>query len=283
MSSLPSLPEPLPLDRHFDFSERDFQRVREMIHRRAGIALGEHKREMVYSRLARRLRALGRGDFSSYLRELEAHDGAAEWENFVNALTTNLTAFFREPHHFPVLAEHARKLARPISVWCAAASTGEEPYSIVITLLDALGDAIGDTQVLATDIDTQVLARGRLAIYPQERVTKLGADQLRKYFQKGRGPQAGMVRVKPEIAARVTFRSLNLLERNWALDRPFDAVFCRNVMIYFDKPTQHMVLERMAPWITPGGLLFAGHSENFTYVTKAFRLIGQTVYERVEA
>src|SRR5690606_6155465 len=165
MSSLPSLPEPPSFDRHFDFSDRDFARVREMIHRRAGIALGEHKREMVYSRLTRRLRALGRQDFSSYLSELEAHDGAAEWENFVNALTTNLTAFFREPHHFPILAEYARKLSRPMSIWCAAASTGEEPYSIIITLLEALGSAIGDTHVLATDIDTQVLAKARLAVY----------------------------------------------------------------------------------------------------------------------
>lgn len=268
-------------ERHFDFSASDFRRVREMIHRRAGIALGEHKREMVYSRLARRLRAQGHEDFSGYLAQLESSEGAPEWEHFINALTTNLTAFFREPHHFPILADYVRQLGRPVSIWCAAASTGEEPYSIAITLLEALGEKVGDSHVLATDIDTQVLARARSAIYPMERVEKVDPAYLRRYFLKGRGARAGMARVRPEVAERVSFQPLNLLSSQWPLRQPFDAVFCRNVMIYFDKPTQAQVLERMASWIRPGGLLFAGHSENFTYITQAFKLIGQTVYERV--
>ncbi len=252
-----------------------------MIYQRAGIALGEHKREMVYSRLSRRLRVLGRSEFSSYLSELEANVNAAEWESFVNALTTNLTAFFREPHHFPILAEYARKLNRPLSVWCAAASTGEEPYSIAITLHEALGTRIGNSHVLATDIDTQVLERARVGIYPQERVDKVSAERLRSFFLKGRAAQAGMVRVKRELGDMVTFEPLNLLAEPWPMTSAFDVIFCRNVMIYFDKPTQARILQRMAPLLKHGGLLFAGHSENFTYVTSEFRLRGQTVYERV--
>ncbi|MCK9512073.1 MAG: chemotaxis protein CheR [Pigmentiphaga sp.] len=268
-------------ERHFDFSDADFARVRSMIHRRAGIALGTHKREMVYSRLARRLRARELPGFGPYLAELDADERAAEWEMFVNALTTNLTAFFREAHHFPMLADYARRLNRPMQVWCNAASTGEEPYSIAITLIDALGPRLGDTQVLATDIDTNVLQRARGAVYPFERVEKVAPDLLRRHFLKGRGKMEGMVRVRPHVAARVRFEALNLLDRHWPLREPVDAIFCRNVMIYFDKPTQAEILRRMAPLLKPGGLLFAGHSENFTYLTKAFRLKGQTVYERV--
>ncbi|MGE4337526.1 MAG: CheR family methyltransferase [Pigmentiphaga sp.] len=267
-------------ERHFDFSDADFARVRAMIHRRAGIALGTHKREMVYSRLARRLRARDLTGFAPYLAELEASERAPEWEMFVNALTTNLTAFFREAHHFPMLADYARRLNRPMQVWCNAASTGEEPYSIAITLVDALGPRLGDTLVLATDIDTNVLQRARSAVYPFERVEKLAPDVLRRHFLKGRGKMAGMVRVRPQVAARARFEALNLLDEHWPLREPFDVIFCRNVMIYFDKPTQAKTLQRMAPLLRPGGLLFAGHSENFTYLTKAFRLKGQTVYER---
>ncbi len=268
-------------ERHFDFSDADFARVRAMIHRRAGISLGSHKREMVYSRLARRLRARGMSDFGLYLAELEHNDTAPEWELFINALTTNLTAFFREQHHFPILADYARQQNRPLSVWCNAASTGEEPYSIAITLLEALGPRIGDSLVYATDIDTHVLQRARAAVYPDDRVAKVEPDILRRHFLKGRGRNEGMVRVRPEVVARVQFEALNLLDPQWPIRVPFDVIFCRNVMIYFDKPTQARILERMAPLLKPGGLLFAGHSENFTYVTRAFRLKGQTVYERV--
>lgn len=275
-------PESNASERHFEFSKADFDRVRAMIHRKAGIALGAHKREMVYSRLSRRLRARGMPGFDLYLRELESNESAPEWEMFINALTTNLTAFFREQHHFPILADYVTKLNRPVRVWCNAASTGEEPYSIAITLIDALGSRIGDSSVLATDIDTNVLKRARAGIYPVERVEKVPEDVLRRHFLRGRGKNEGLVRVRPQVMARVQYDQLNLLDKDWRLREPFDVIFCRNVMIYFDKPTQAKVLEQMATLVKPGGLLFAGHSENFTYVTRAFRLIGQTVYERVE-
>jgi len=268
-------------ERQFEFRDNDFARVRRMIYARAGISLGEHKREMVYSRLARRLRALGRGDFSSYLDHLEHEAAAPEWENFVNALTTNLTAFFRESHHFPILADFARKRSTPISIWCCAASTGEEPYSIAITLAEALGPRASSCQVLATDIDTQCLTRARAAVYPFERVAKLDEGRLKRFFLRGKGENSGQVKVRPEIQEMVRFDTLNLLAPSWPVSERFDAIFCRNVMIYFDKPTQAKILQRFAPLLKPGGLLFAGHSENFTYISRNFRLRGQTVYDCV--
>ncbi|WP_454743048.1 CheR family methyltransferase [Cupriavidus necator] len=263
--------------RDFLLTERDFEKIRALIHRRAGISLGSHKREMVYSRLARRLRTLQLSDFAAYLALLEADDRSPEWEFFTNALTTNLTSFFREVHHFPLLAEHAKKIGRPYSVWSSAASTGEEPYSIAITLAEALGDRAAT--VLATDIDTQVLAKARSAVYSADQVARLSPERLKRFFLKGTGPRAGSVKVKPELASTITFEPLNLLAPDWGIREQFDAIFCRNVMIYFDKPTQGRILERFVPLLKPHGLLFAGHSENFSYVTRAFQLRGQTVYE----
>ncbi|MEN7530819.1 CheR family methyltransferase [Cupriavidus sp. 2SB] len=276
----PAMPVLTPLRddmRDFLLTERDFEKVRQLIHKRAGISLGAHKREMVYSRLARRLRSLQLSDFGTYLELLEADDRSDEWEYFTNALTTNLTSFFREAHHFPLLAEHARKIGRPYSVWCAAASTGEEPYSIAITLAEALGERAGT--VLATDIDTQVLAKARAGVYTTEQVARLSQEQLKRFFLKGTGARAGAVKVKPDLASTIAFEPLNLLAPDWGIREKFDAIFCRNVMIYFDKPTQGRILERFAPMLKPHGLLFAGHSENFSYVTRAFQLRGQTVYE----
>jgi chemotaxis protein methyltransferase CheR len=270
------------VDRQFEFLDSDFNRVRRMIHERAGISLGTHKREMVYSRLARRLRVLGRADFAGYLNQLDAQPTDPEWEDFINALTTNLTAFFRESHHFPILADFASKRPEPMSVWCCAASTGEEPYSIAITLMEALSSrAAANATVLATDIDTNVLQRARAAVYPYERVAKIDETRLKRFFLKGKGAAAGQVRLRPEVAAMVRYDTLNLLAPDWPIKEKFDVIFCRNVMIYFDKPTQARILERFAPLLKPGGLLFAGHSENFTYISQDFRLRGQTVYECV--
>ncbi len=169
-------------ERKFAFCEADFERVRQMIHARAGIALGVHKREMVYSRLARRLRILGYQDFGRYLDLLESQPTSTEWEYFVNALTTNLTAFFREPHHFPILASFVRQRSEPLSVWCCGASTGEEAYSIAITLVEALGPRANMAKVFATDIDTYALSLARMAVYAYERVAGLEPYRLKRFF-----------------------------------------------------------------------------------------------------
>jgi chemotaxis protein methyltransferase CheR len=207
-----------------------------------------------------------------------SHDGE-EWQAFINSLTTNLTSFFREAHHFPVLAEHAKRSKQPVTVWCAAASTGEEPYSIAITLIEALGERAGSAKIVATDIDTAVLAKAAAGVFNHDQVARLSPERLRRFFNKGTGGNAGKVRIRPEVAAMVKFSRLNLLDASWPIKEPVDAIFCRNVMIYFDKPTQKQVLERFAPLLKPGGLLFAGHSENASLVNHAFKPLGHTVYE----
>ncbi len=265
--------------KEFDFTMRDFERVRTLIHQRAGIALASSKQEMVYSRLARRLRATGINSFSAYLDSLERGTNVEEWEAFTNALTTNLTSFFREAHHFPILAEHLKKISGPIEIWCSASSTGEEPYSIAMTACEAFNTLTPPVKIIATDIDTNVLNTAAHGVYPIDRLSKMEPARSRKFFLRGKGVQAGLVRVRPELREMITFKQVNLLGDSWGLSGQFDVIFCRNVMIYFDKPTQGKILDRFAPMMKPDGLLFAGHSENFLYVCNAFKLRGKTVYE----
>src|SRR3569623_326035 len=268
--------------KEFEFTADDFARVRALIYRRAGIALAESKQEMVYSRLARRLRSIGMMSFVDYLDALEKDRDAEEWEAFTNALTTNLTSFFREEHHFPLLADHVRRLADPVTVWCSASSTGEEPYSIAMTLCEAFNTLTPPASIIATDIDTNVLATAERGVYRVDQLNRLSESRLKKFFLKGKGSQEGLARVRPELRKLVTFRQLNLLDASWPISGQFDAIFCRNVMIYFDKPTQGKILARFVPLMKPDGLLFAGHSENFLYVSDAFRLRGKSVYHLAE-
>ncbi|MBS1189650.1 MAG: methyltransferase, CheR-type [Rhodocyclaceae bacterium] len=267
------------MEREFAFSTVDFERVRQLIYHHAGISLSPIKQDMVYSRLARRLRATGKKSFSEYLDGLE-HGNAEEWERFVNSLTTNLTSFFREPHHFPIFAERLKKIGtrRPIRIWCCASSTGEEPYSLAITVLEALGSGASQVSILASDLDTNVLATAQQGVYPMERVEKMEPERLRKFFLKGTGGQDGMVSVRPELRRMIDFQRINLLDSNWPIRGPLDVIFCRNVMIYFDKPTQYKILSRFAPLLQDDGLLFAGHSESFLHAADIFRSLGKTVY-----
>ena len=253
--------------------------MRALIYKQAGISLGESKQEMVYSRLARRLRARKMNSFEEYLDDLESRSDHAEWEAFTNALTTNLTSFFREAHHFPILSEHVQKVKVPLSIWCSASSTGEEPYSIAMSVCEAFGTLTPPVSIVATDIDTNVLETAANGVYPLERIEKMESDRVRRFFQRGKGDRAGMVRVRPELRQLITFKPLNLLAATWPINGPFDVIFCRNVMIYFDKPTQGKILSRFVPLMKPDGLLFAGHSENFMYASDAFKLRGKTVYE----
>jgi chemotaxis protein methyltransferase CheR len=234
---------------------------------------------MVYSRLARRLRATGIASFVTYLVKVEHCVVCEEWEAFTNALTTNLTSFFRESHHFPLLAEHLKKVKEPIEIWCSAASTGEEPYSIAMTACEAFNTLTPPVRIIATDIDTNVLNAGANGVYSMDRLDKMSPERAKRFFLRGKGEREGMVRVRPELRQRITFKQVNLLADNGGVAGPFDVIFCRNVMIYFDKPTQGKILDRFAPLMKPDGLLFAGHSENFLYVTDAFKLRGKTVYE----
>ena len=266
-------------DREFDFTANDFARVRKLIYQHAGISLSEAKTDMVYSRVGRRLRSVGCSSFKEYLDNLENESNPDEWEAFTNALTTNLTSFFREEHHFPILAEHLLSLKKPIRIWCSAASTGEEPYTIAMTACEAFGTMKPPVEIIATDIDTNVLATAARGVYPYERVSKLSEKRRKDFFQKGTGAQEGSVRVRNELRSLIHFQPLNLLEPQWVLKEPFDVIFCRNVMIYFDKPTQSKILSRFVSLMKPHALLFAGHSENFLYVSNDYNLRGKTVYE----
>jgi chemotaxis protein methyltransferase CheR len=269
-------------DREFEFSEADFERIRKLIYDHAGIALPAAKHDMVYSRLTRRLRACGDKTFAQYLTRLERD--RTEWESFVNSLTTNLTAFFREAHHFDILAERMKAIgtARTINIWCCAASTGEEPYSLAMTACETFKTLAPPVRIIASDVNTSVLAHGERGEYGADRVTKLRADQVQQFFVRQAGAGADVYRVKSELQRLITFRRINLLEPAWPVQGPLDAIFCRNVMIYFDKPTQYAILKRFAPLLRPEGAMFAGHSESFIHAADVFRPLGRTVYQRVD-
>ena len=271
---------PLEQGREFLWTESDFTRVQTLIYQRAGISLHDGKHAMVYSRLSRRLRETGHESFRDYLNWLEKHDGV-EWQEFVNALTTNLTAFFREQHHFEIFSAHLRAAPPGVAwrVWCNAASTGEEPYSIVMTAFEALGNNPA-FRLVASDIDSRVLAVAAQGAYRQENLKGLAPERIQKFFLRGKGTNAGLVRVKPELTRAIEFISVNLIRDDWPFREPFDVVFCRNVMIYFDAPTQRRVLERIHRVLKPGGVLFVGHAENFSESRDLFSLRGKTVYER---
>jgi chemotaxis protein methyltransferase CheR len=283
------LPRLAPGD--FRLTRAEFERLRTLVREHTGIAISEGKRELIYGRLARRLRALKLASFGEYIELLQA--GGAELEEFINAVTTNLTSFFREPHHFAYLGrEFLPRLVEPqvqgerhetrrLRIWCCAASTGEEPYSIAMVLREAREHLGGwDVKLLATDLDSAVLATAAAGVYDSTRLSGMSPDRLARFFERGVAAQAGRVRVLPGLRELITFRQLNLMHE-WPMRGPFDAIFCRNVIIYFDKPTQRRLFERLAALQRPGDLLFLGHSESLYRVSEHYDLIGRTIYRRL--
>lgn len=281
MSEINSIPARLSLNT-LSLSDSELQRVGKLIYKRAGIVVNAQKREMIFNRLSRRVRTLAFTSFSEYIGLLESHSEHPEWQSFINALTTNLTSFFRESYHFPILAEHARTRGNGYRVWCTAASTGEEPCSIAITLDEKLGAAIGGPRVWASDIDTDVLTKAEAGVYRLSDLDPLTLAQKRHYFLRGAGDNSAWVKAKRELLSAIHYQQLNLLDETWSVPGPFDAIFCRNVMIYFDATTQQRLLQRFARLLKPGGLLFVGHSEHFTHSHIPLRLRGQSVYELTE-
>lgn len=272
--------------REFQFTEEDFESIRKMMLERTGISLSRAKQPMVYSRLARRLRELNIDSFRAYIDRLRENvDG--EFTELVAALSTNVTSFFREAHHFrclrdQVLPELQSRSRDGICIWSAGCSTGEEPYSIAMTLCEALPtDELRRARVLATDISEAALAEAREAIYPMEEVKGLDREQLRRWFHRGAGPHEGKVRVKPEIGNMVEFRQMNLFG-DWDLGVQPDVIFCRNTIIYFDREHKEKLIERFANVLTDRGYLLIGHSETLHGLSERFRLMGQTVYQKVD-
>ncbi|MBI3131751.1 MAG: protein-glutamate O-methyltransferase CheR [Acidobacteria bacterium] len=267
----------------FPLSAPSFEAVRRLLHKHTGIHLGPQKQAMVRVRLIKRLRAHGLQDFDAYLMLVKGPE-SPEWGAFVNALTTNLTSFFREKHHFEFLASHFAAHPVPggrLQAWSAGCSTGEEPYTLAMVMAASFPE--WDVRILATDVDTSVLETARRGVYPEERVEKLDREWKRFAFLKGTGAQAGQVRVRPELQAMVEFGIFNLLgTTGWPRPSSRDVIFCRNVMIYFDKPTQRELLRRFRAALVPGGLLLVGHSEALLDASLGFQSLGGTVYRKAE-
>jgi len=272
--------------REFEFTDADFTCLRQLVTEHTGIVVSDNKRDMLYSRLARRLRSLGMTRFAEYCAYLRTHE-QEELTNLINAVTTNLTSFFREPHHFQHLAHtvvpwllNQNADSRRIRMWSAGCSTGEEPYSMAMTLEESIPPWLDwDVRILATDLDTNVIEQARRGVYELERIHGLGEARLKRFFLKGRGANEGLVKVDPELQAMIEFRQLNLL-KDWPMKGPFDVIFCRNVMIYFDKPTQQRLVERFANLLAPRGYLYIGHSETLKDISNAFESVGNTIYRR---
>ncbi len=264
-------------DSEFVFTAADFNRVRQLLHDHSGISLADSKRSMVYNRLARRLRAKNLSRFESYIDLVESD--AQEWEAFLNSLTTNLTSFFREPHHFEVMAQYVKRRRLPkLRVWCTAASTGEEPYTIAMTMIEAYNTDKPPVEIIASDIDTDVLAHAQSGVYELERLSKVSDRRRARFFQRGDGPNAGFARVRPQLRTMIDYRRINLQDSSWQIPGGLDIIICRNVLIYFAKPAQQRILERFATLIAEDGLLITGHSENIAYASDLFTPLGQTVY-----
>lgn len=279
----------LPREREFVFTDTHFRKISQLVGDSTGIRLTEAKKDMVYSRLARRLRQVGMSDFGAYLEFVENDESEQELAQLVNAITTNLTAFFRENHHFeylknnviPELLERNGR-ERRIRIWSAGCSTGEEPYSIAMAVREAmLGKTGWDVRILATDLDSEVVATAQAGVYTTERVQAIDKKRLSRWFMRGAGESSGRVKVKPEIQQLITFKQLNLLHQ-WPFKGPFDVIFCRNVVIYFSKDTQRELFNRYADILRHDGALFIGHSESLFKVSDRFTLIGNTIYRKIK-
>lgn len=267
-------------------SEREFSRIRARVYKIAGISLSDAKRTLVVSRLSKILRRLGIASFESYIDYLETRGSNADNQDFVNALTTNLTRFFREDHHFDHLVTHVRALVarKPrlnargqprLRIWSAGCSTGQEPYTIGLCLYDAIPELKRwDFKILATDIDSTVVAKAATGVYPAGELSGL-SDTRAALFERGAD---GSVRIPAPVKALMTFKVLNLMGA-FPFRGPFDAIFCRNVAIYFDKPTQGALFDKLGQVLAPDGFLYIGHSENLQAVSGGFRLVGKTIYQ----
>ena len=274
--------------RDFNLTDKDFNFIKKLVSDNTGIVLSDAKRSMVYSRLTKRLRSLSIPDFAGYCQLIKDGDGGGEFVNFVNAITTNLTSLFREKHHFDHLAGHlipywqkTRNIEKRIRIWSAGCSTGEEPYSIAITLLEHFHDIRQwDVKILATDLDSNVVAKAKSGVYASERIDGLPDKLAKKWFKRGKGEHDGMVKVNPALQELITFKQLNLLE-SWPFKGGFDLIFCRNVVIYFNKDTQRVLADRYANVLKDDGTLFLGHSESLFKVSDRFKLLGNTMYDKV--
>lgn len=271
--------------RELIYNDNDFEEIRALIYQCAGITLADHKKDFVYNRLIKRIKYLAVTSFDEYIKLL--HHSTEEIAHFINAMTTNLTSFYREQHHFDYLSDTYfpslyEKGQRKLRVWSSACSVGEEPYSIALSLLESNIDLNEwDIKILATDINTDALATAKTGVYQVERIDGLNLTQKKLGFMRGVNHQMDKVMVKKSLQDLIDFKYCNLIE-SWDIEEPLDIIFCRNVMIYFDKKTQKTLLERMAKLLKPGGILFIGHSESLNGSMKEFDMLGRTIYQKTK-
>lgn len=274
-------------ERSFRLTDKEFHFLCQFVYQVAGIVLNDSKREMVYRRLTRIIRERKLSSFSEYCQILKDNT-EREKDYFINAITTNLTSFFREQHHFDYLMAtelprllDKNKVTKRIRIWSSASSTGEEPYSIATTVHEVCKNYLSswDIKILATDIDSDVLAKGKAGVYDERRIEDIPEKYKKEYFSKGIGENASKVKVDNRLKNLLTFKQLNLLHE-WPMKGPFDIIFCRNVIIYFDKPTQQDLFERYYELLVPGGLLILGHSENLGSYQKYFENVGRTIFRK---
>lgn len=273
--------------REFQFTESMFEQIRELVKHHTGIVLSDGKQDMVYGRLTRRLRALDLSEFDSYLTLIKRED-EQELTHLVNAITTNLTSFFREEHHFEYLKNtvfpgllEKNAATQKIRIWSAGCSTGEEPYSIAMVVREFFEDYDGwDVKVVATDLDSNVIDKGKAGVYDIGRVDGLSLEYKKRWMKRGKGDQSNLVKMKSELQNLITFKQLNLLH-GWPIKGPIDIIFCRNVVIYFDKETQRNLFDRYADVLSSDGHIFIGHSENMFNVCDRFESLGNTIYQRI--
>lgn len=274
------------MNRQYTLADSDFEFFQRLITVQTGIVINETKKELVYSRLSKRIRALGLSGFKEYIDLLRNVDSKDELVAVINAITTNLTAFFREEHHFEYIENtllpeliRSKREQKKIRIWSAGCSTGEEPYSLAMVLAENLGSD-WDWKILATDIDTDVLNTARSRIYSAERITGISPERQKRWLKKGTGPNSGLVQVKKSLGEHISFTPLNLMDSPWPMRGQFDFIFCRNVIIYFDMPTKTKLVERYADQLVDHGHLFIGHSESLFQVTDCYDSVGNTIYRK---
>ena len=265
-------------------TDQEFELFKNLIYQRVGIALDYPKKTLLMSRLGKRLRELGLPTYQSYYDRVSGKDNEEELTRLVDLISTNKTDFYREPVHFDFLRERIlveAQASKTLRIWSSACSSGEEPYTIAMTLFDTLQDlSRWDIKILASDISTRVLAKAASGIYEEERVKLLPQNVVQRHFLKGTGSQAGMLRVNPRIAKLVTFRPINLMDPTFPIRSSLDVIFCRNVMIYFDRPTQARLMEKFCRYLRPGGYVFIGHSESLQWIDHPLTYVKPTIYQK---
>ena len=268
----------------YGISTDEFERFRTLIYDESGISLSEQKRTLLASRLSKRLRDLELATFSDYYAKVTEDPTREEFTRMLDLISTNKTDFFREPRHFAFLRERILpelEGTKRIRIWSSACSSGEEPYTIAMTLFDTVRNpAEWDFKILASDLSTRVLAKAATGTYDEERVRDLPPEVIKRHFLRGRGTSAGLLKVKPHLAAMIQFRRLNLMDDRFPIKSALDLIFCRNVMIYFDRPTQETLVNKFHQYLKPGGYLFIGHSESLQWVRQPFKSLAPTIYQK---